>query len=197
MNEKLFVGLTFRSDDILSKKVTGFRKRFDPNFTKSSFPHMSLLAPFEVASSDLKRIKEELQEELDTFFFGQSDPLKLSFTGVNFVQTKKHNLLYLNPSYSADLEHCMELIQDIATSYIPKNIKYKPNPKQFLPLGSFKHDEPLFEVMNAIKAEFEENSDLTITGISLFRKKHGVWSTEEKLVSFQGTKENVLQFQRA
>ena len=51
--------------------------------------------------------------------------------------------------------------------------------------------------MDAIKAEFEENSDLTITGISLFRKKHGIWSTEEKLVSFERTKESVLQFQRA
>lgn len=197
MNEKLFVGLTFRSDDILSKKVIGFRKRFDPNFNKSSFPHMSLLAPFEVAANDLDRIKEELQEELDTFFFGQDSALKLSFTGVNFVQTKKHNILYLNPSYSADMEHCMELIQDIATSYIPRNIKYKPNPKQFLPLGSFKDTDPLIEVMGAIKDEFENNSELTITGISLFRKKHGVWTTEESLVSFQGTKESVLQFQRA
>jgi hypothetical protein len=197
MNEKLFVGLTFRSDDILSKKVTGFRKRFDPNFTKASFPHMSLLAPFEINSKDLVRVKEELQEELDTFFFGQDSPLKLSFTGVNFVQTKKHNILYLNPNFSADLEHCMELIQDIAISHIPRNVKYKPNPKQFLPLGCFKEDDPLAEVMDAIRSEFEENSDLTITGISLFRKKHGVWSAEEKLVSFQGTKESVLQFQRA
>ena len=121
MNEKLFVGLTFRSDCTLSKKVEGFRKRFDPNYTKSSFPHMSLLAPFEVNAFDLNRCKEELQEELDTFFFGQDSPLKLSFTGVNFVQTKKHNLLYLNPSFSADLEHCMELIQDICVSHIPRN----------------------------------------------------------------------------
>ena len=195
MNEKLFVGLTFRSDCTLSKKVEGFRKRFDPKYTKSSFPHMSLLAPFEVQSRDLERCKEELQEELDTFFFGQDSPLKLSFTGVNFVQTKKHNLLYLNPAFTPDLEHCMELIQDICTSHIPRNFKYKPNPKQFLPLGSFKESEPLVEIMDAIKDEFEDNSEMTITGIALFRKKHGVWAVEEKLISFQGTRDKFLHFE--
>lgn len=195
MNEKLFVGLNFRSDCILSKKIDGFRKRFDPKYTKASFPHMSMLAPFEIEARELSSLKDELKEELDTFFFGQDSPLKLSFTGVNFIQSKKHNILYLNPSYTADLEHCMELVQDICTSFLPRNFKYKPNPKQFLPLGSFKESDPLSEVMSAIKDEFENNSELTITGISLYRKKHGVWMSEEKLISFKNTKDTFLQYQ--
>ncbi len=197
MTEKLFVGLTFRSDCTLSRKIDGFRKRFDPKYNMASFPHMSLLAPFEINKKDLNHCKDELKEELDTFFFGQDAPLKLSFTGVNFIQTRKSNVLYLNPAYTADLEFCMELVQDICTSLIPRNIKYKPNPKQFLPLGSFKDSDPLIDVMDAIKAEFEDNSELTITGINLYRKKHGIWSVEETLVSFKNTKDSVLQYQRA
>jgi len=195
MNEKLFVGLTFRSDDNLARKIEGFRKRFDHNYTKASFSHMSLLAPFELHAKDLESCKEELKEELDSFFFGQETPLKLSFTGVNFLQTKKNNILYLNPEFSPDLEHCMDLVRDICTSFIPRNIKYKANPKQFLPLGSFKQTDPLVEIMDAIKLEFENNSDLTITGISLFRKKYGIWTTEENLISFENTKDAFLQYQ--
>ena len=197
MNEKLFVGLTFRSADNLSKKIEGFRKRFDPKYTKSSFPHMAMLAPFEVNSNDLQRLKDELKEELETFFFGQLDPLTLSFTGVNFSQTKKDTILYLNPSYTADLEHCMELVQDICIGLIPRNIKYKPNPKQFLPLGVFKESKSLRDVMEAIRSEFEENSELSVTGISLFRKKHGVWTAEEKLISFKRYRDNFLQYESA
>lgn len=197
MNEKLFVGLTFRSDCNLSRKIDGFRKRFDPKYTQNSFPHMSLLAPFEICKTDLDDLKEQLKEELDTFFYGTDTTPKLAFTGVNFLQSKKYNLLYLNPDFSADFEYCMELVQEICKSFIPRSIKYKPNPKQFLTLGRFKESDPLFEVMDAIKEEFSSNSELTLTGVSLFRKKFGIWHLEEQLVSFGKTQDKFLQYQIA
>ena len=197
MNEKLFVGLTFRSDCNLSRKIDGFRKRFDPKYTQHSFPHMSMLAPFEVRKSDLDELKEQLKEELDTFYYGEQVAPILAFTGVNFIQTKKFNILYLNPDFTPDFEHCMELVQEICEGFIPRNIKYKPNPKQFLPLGSFKESDPLFEVMDAIKEEFSSNSELTLTGISLFKKKFGVWHLEEQLISFGKTQDKFLHYQIA
>lgn len=196
-HEKLFVGLTFRSDCNLSRKIDGFRKRFDPKYKQHSFPHMSMLAPFEIQASNLEDLKEELKEELETFFYGQETAPKLAFTGVNFVQSKKWNTLYLNPTYTSDLDYCMELVTDICKSFIPRSIKYKPNPKQFLPLGHFKEDEPLFEVLDAIREEFSSNSELTITGISLFKKKFGIWNIEEQLVSFNNSKDKFLHSHEA
>lgn len=194
MTEKLFVGLTFRTDSSLSKKIDSFRRRFDPKYRTHSFPHMSMLAPFDIEARDLKTIKEELKEEVESFFFGHDEPLKLGFKGVDILQTKKFNLLYLNPDYDANLQHCMELVYDICRAFIPRNLKYKPNPKQFLPLGRFQSIDPLDDIFTLVKEEFSSNSELTITGITLFRKKHGVWTTEEEIISFEETKDSFLQF---
>lgn len=193
MTEKLFVGLTFRADSILSKKIDSFRRRFDPKYRSHSFPHMSMLAPFDIESSNLKNLKEELKEEIESFFFGHDEPLKLGFKGVDVLQNKKHNLLYLNPNYDANLLHCMELVLDICKSFIPRNIKYKPNPKQFLPLGRFNALDPMDTVLELVKEEFSSNGELTITGVDLFRKKSGVWNCEESLISFKETKDSFLQ----
>ena len=185
MTEKLFVGFTFRDDGNLSRKIDSFRRRFDPKYQSHAFPHMSMLAPFEVMPIDLQNLKEELKEEIDTFFFGHENALKLGFKGVDILQSKKYNLLYLNPHYDATLEHCMELVLDICKSFIPRNIKYKPNPRQFLPLGKFQSRESLENVIDVIKDEFSVNSEITIEGISLFRKKQGIWSVESNLISFE------------
>lgn len=193
MTEKLFVGLTFRTDSSLSKKIESFRRRFDPKYRSHSFPHMSMLAPFDIEGRDLAGLKEELKEEIESFFFGHDEPLRLGFTGVDILQNKKFNVLYLNPAYDANLDHCMELVHDICKAFIPRNIKYKPNPKQFLPLGKFQAIDPMDAILDVVKDEFSSNSELTITGISLYRKKNGVWSSEEQLISFNETKDSFLQ----
>lgn len=193
MTDKLFVGLTFRADSSLSKKIDSFKRRFDPKYRTHSFLHMSMLAPFEIEAWDLKVLKEELKEELESFFFGHNEPLKLGFTGVDILQSKKMNMLYLNPSYDANLEHCMELVNDICKAFIPRNIKYRPNAKQFLPLGKFQAMDPMDAILDVVKSEFNSISELTITGIALYRKRNGVWSTEEQLMSFEETKDSFLQ----
>lgn len=88
----------------------------------------------------------------------------------------------------------MELVYDICRAFIPRNLKYKPNPKQFLPLGRFQAIDPLEEIFELVKEEFSSNSELTITGITLFRKRSGVWAQEEELISFEETKDSFLQF---
>ena len=193
MTQKLFVGLTFRADSSLSKKIDSFRRRFDPKYRSHSFPHMSMLAPFDIEARDLASLKEELKEEIESFFFGHDEPFRLGFTGVDILQSKKFNVLYLNPAYSANLDHCMELVHDICRVFIPRNIKYKPNPKQFLPLGKFQAMDPMDAILDVVKDEFSSNSELTITGISLYRKKNGIWSEEESLISFDETKDSFLQ----
>lgn len=155
-----------------------------------------MLAPFQIMKSDLTNLKEELKEEVESFFFGHDTDagLKLGFKGVEIQQNKKYNILYLNPDYDANLEHCMELVLDICRSFIPRNIKYQANPKQFLPLGKFQCRESIESVLAIIKDEFSTNSELTIEGISLFRKKNNVWSVESTLVSFNSLVENSESF---
>lgn len=194
MTQKLFVGLTFRADSTLSKKIDSFRRRFDPKYRSHAFPHMSMLAPFDVMEQDVNALKEELKEEIESFFFGHTESVKLGFKGVDILQTKKFNMLYLNPNYDATLEHCMELVLDICRSFIPRNIKYKPNPKQFLPLGRFNALDPMDAVFDLVKEEFSSNSELSIEGITLFRKKNGIWVSEDQLISFEESKESFLQF---
>ena len=105
---------------------------------------MSLLAPFEVRESDKYDLIEILKEECDTFFHGNSFP-KLSFTGIDIFEHKRKKILFLNPFYDPDLEYCSEMIKDICKDYVPKQIKYKDNKKQFLPLGTFVNENELCE----------------------------------------------------
>ncbi len=195
MLSKFFVALNFRSDSALSRKIDGFKKRFDPKYRQRSFPHMALLAPFEVNKSDSDSLCGELKEELESFFYGHSAPLKLAFTGAGIFQNKKQNIVYLNPSYCPDLEFCSDLVLDICKSFVPHNVKYRPNEKQFLPLGQFFAAEDMSDVLEQIKLEFSLNSELTIEGISIYEQLSGNWVKREDLISFENTADSFLQLQ--
>lgn len=195
MLSKMFVALNFRPDSSLSRKIDGFKKRYDPKYRQRSFPHMALLAPFEVANKDVENLCGELKEELETFFYGHSAALKLAFTGVGIFQSKRNNVVYLNPAYTADMEFCSDLVLDICKSFIPVNIKYRPNERQFLPLGYFTLMDNMIEVIDQLKMEFSLNSELTIEGISLYEERSGTWIKRENLISFENTEDSFLQLQ--
>lgn len=192
---KLFVALNFRPDSSLSRKIDGFKKRYDPKYRQRAFPHMALLAPFEVKERDAEDLEGELKEELESFFYGHHSPLKLGFTGVGIFQSKRQNVVYLNPHYSSDLEFCADLVLDICRSFVPASIKYKPNERQFLPLGYFSALDNMTDVIDQIKMEFTRNSELTIEGISLYEQRGGNWVKRENLISFENTIDGFLQLQ--
>ena len=64
---KLFVGFDFGNDSLLARKITGFRKRFDPKYKSYSFAHMAMMAPFVSLDHQAKDLAETLKEELETF----------------------------------------------------------------------------------------------------------------------------------
>ena len=195
MLSKLFVAFNFRADSSLSRKIDGFKKRYDPKYRQRSFSHMALLAPFEINPSEIGHLSAELKEELESFFYGHHNPLKLAFTGVGIFQSKRNNVVYLNPAYSPDLEFCSDLVFDICKSFIPSKIKYKQNEQQFLPLGYFSLLDNMMEVIEQIKMEFSRNSELTIEGIALYEQKNGSWVKKENLISFENTEDSFLQLQ--
>jgi 2'-5' RNA ligase len=175
---KFFVSLNFRADSALSKKIDGFKKRYDPKYRQRSFPHMALLKPFEIQPKDKTTMIEELKEELETFFYGHGS-LKLGFKGVGVFQHKRSHVVHLNPVFNEDLEHCQELVLDICKSFIPLNMKYRPNESQFLPLGYFDDHLSLIEVLEQVKLEFSRNSELSIESISLNEYVNGQWNRVE------------------
>ncbi|MDH5414970.1 MAG: 2'-5' RNA ligase family protein, partial [Flavobacteriaceae bacterium] len=189
---KFFVGLNFSSDGLLSRKITGFRQRFDPKYNHYSFAHMSMLAPFEVHDQDRQDLIETLKEEMDTFFYEKKETPKLAFTGVGVYEYKRRKLLYLNPLYCSDLNFCSEVVLDICKSFIPRTVRYKENKRQFLPLGIFTYDTDLHSVMTHAKTEFENNSELSIESISLYENKMGIWVEREVLVNFEESESRFL-----
>tara|TARA_B100001971_G_C18268008_1_gene596090 strand:- start:26103 stop:26756 length:654 start_codon:yes stop_codon:yes gene_type:complete len=191
---KYFVSLNFRSDSALSKKIDGFKKRYDPKYRQRAFAHMSLLRPFEISAIDRNSLVDELKEEIDTFFFGHTST-KLGFRGVGVFQHKRSNVVYLMPDFSDDLLHLQELVLDICKSFIPFNIKYKPNDFQFLPLGYFDDVFSLTDVMEQAKLEFTKNSELSIESINLYEQVNGQWNKVETLIEFENSGDTFLQLQ--
>ena len=194
---KLFVGFNFTPEGLLSRKVTGFRKRFDPKYNQYGFPHMAMLAPFEIHDNDVVDLTETLKEELDSFFYDNKTMPRLDFAGIGVYEHNKKKLLYLNPNFDIDLGYCSEVVLEICKSFIPKTIRYKENARQFLPLGIFYNMKDMFEVMEHAKVEFENNSPLPIESISLYEKKFGIWVEKEVLVSFVENETHFLQMNHA
>lgn len=190
---KLFVALNFSSDGLLSRKITGFRKRFDPKYNHYNFAHMAALAPFQVEESQVEDLIETLKEEIDSFFYGNTDRPKIGFTGLGIYEHKRKNILYLNPLLDNDLIFCSEMILDICKSFIPKSIKYKENKKQFLPLGVFGNIQDLQTVLEHAKEEFTNYSELPIESISLYENRMGIWTEKETLVNFEENQGGFLQ----
>lgn len=190
---KLFVALNFSNSGLLSRKITGFRKRFDPNYNKYSFPHMAMLAPFEIEDKEVVDLQDTLKEEMETFFYGNSTTPKLTFAGIGVHEHKRNKILYLNPQYDADLNYCSEIVLDICTSYIPRQVHYRPNKQQFLPLGYFGNVRELHDVMAHAQVEFKNNSSLPIDSISLYQSRYGVWFEKDVLIDFEENETTFLQ----
>lgn len=189
---KLFVGFDFAENSLLARKVTGFRKRFDPKYKHYSFAHMAMLAPFEALDYQAKDLVETLKEELETFFYGSSDMPKLGFTGLGVYKQKRKNILYLNPHYDVDMEHCLEFVQDLCMACMAPGIKYKANKVQFLPLGYFNRENELNIVMEQAKAEFANYGEIPVESISLYEKKGNEWLKRETLINFESKESHFL-----
>ncbi len=190
---QLFVAINFREETLLSQKIAGFRKRFDPKYRTYCFFHMALLAPFETLDKEVPSLIETLKEELESFYYDEVKAPMMSFTGVDVYSHNKKNILYLNPYYDINLGYCSEIILDICKSYISPNSKYKPNKKQFLPLGYFSNKEELSKILEQVQLEFQSNGELEIESISLYEKKFGLWFEKETLLSFEKNQASFLQ----
>jgi hypothetical protein len=139
MNTKFFLGLTFYPDNSFSKNIESFRSRFDTKYQTNPYLHLPIVPPFEIEVTEVKKLQQELVEELESFFFENTANHVLKFAGLDVHEYKKNKILYLNPIIEEELALCQESVFAICQSYISDREKkmkedqlkqrgYDPNP---------------------------------------------------------------------
>jgi 2'-5' RNA ligase len=192
MNSKLFVGLTFYPENSFAKNIESFRSRYDSKFQTNPELHLPIVPPFEVEVTEVKKLKQELVEELESFFFENTADHSLSFTGLDVQEHKKNKILYLNPLIEEELSLCQESLFDICKSYNADREKRMKDKKAFLTIGRFNDPLDLHAGIDQAKREFQEFTSLAYASICLFSKNNGVWYREADLVSFDRPSSTLL-----
>lgn len=189
---KLFVGLTFYSDNSFSRNIESFRSRFDSKYQSNPYLHVPIVPPFEIEPSQLKTLEDELIEELECFYFENVSNHTLKFTGLNVHEYKKNKILYINPVVDEELSMCQESLFSICKSYVDRNKRMKDK-KSFLTIGRYHEVLDLHMAIELAQKEFHEFTALPFESICLFSKNNGNWYREADLVSFDRPSTNLLQ----
>ncbi len=192
MHTKLFVGLTFYSDNSFSKNIESFRSRFDTKCLSTPYLHLPIIPPFEIEQSEVKKLGEELVEELESFFFENTANHNLNFTGLDVHEYSKNKILYLNPVIEEELLFCQESLFSICQSYLDREKKMKDK-KTFLTIGRFSDPLELHSAIEMAKREFQEFTSLPFQSICLFSKNKDMWYREADLITFDKPTNALLQ----
>ncbi len=194
MKTKFFVGLTFFSDNSFAKSIDSFRSRFDDKYQKNPYLFLPIVPPFEVDVPEIKKLKQELVEELESFYFDNLTNHTMKFTGMDVHEYKKEKLIYLNPIVEEDLAFCQESLFSICQSYITdREKKMKDSKKPFLTIGRYLEVSDLHSSIDLARREFPEFTALPFESICLFSKNNGVWYREADLLSFEKPSDKFLQ----
>lgn len=193
MVTKLFLGLTFFSDNSFAKNIESYRKRFDSKYQTNPYLHLPIVPPFEIEVTEVKKLKQELIEELESFFFENTENHALNFTGLDVHEYKKNKILFLNPHIEEELALCQESVFSICQSYITDREKKMKNSKTFLTIGRYNDSPDLHSSIELARQEFQEFTSLPFESICLFSKNNGIWYREADLVSFDKPANTFLQ----
>ncbi len=194
MNSKLFVGLTFFSENSFAKNIESFRSRFDTKFQSNPYLHLPIIPPFEIEVTEVKKLAQELVEELESFYFDNTANHSLKFTGLDVHEYKKNKILFLNPVIEDELAFCQESLFSICQSYITDREKrLKEDKKTFLTIGRYSDSPELHSSIDLARREFQEFTSLPFQSICLFSKNKDVWYREADLLSFEKPTDALLQ----
>ncbi len=193
MKTKLFLGLTFYPENSFAKNIESFRSRFDTKYQNNPYLHLPIVPPFEVEVTDMTQLQQELVEELESFFFENTQNHALKFTGLDVKEHKKNKFLFLNPILGEELLFCQESLFSICQSYIHEHDKKLKDKKTFLTIGRFIGDLDLHSSIDLAQKEFQEFTALPYQSICLFSKNNGVWYREADLMSFERPVDTLLQ----
>lgn len=196
---QLFIGLTFRQNHLLYKKIDSFRKRFDEKFTRSDILQMTLIPPFKmdgITMFELQDIIEDLSDDLDTHLSCCDIPCEVDFNGFDF-QSGRKGIVFLKPSIPVDIFHCQENLSESVKGHGGVFNKHKNLAKSFsndlqtfLPIGRSTDMELLKQAVDKAQIEFAQPFSLTAKDVVLFEKLPGQWIPRRVLFSFAETGEN-------
>ncbi len=190
---KFFVGLTFFSENSFAKNIESYRSRFDSKYHSNPYLHLPIVPPFEIEVTEVKKLKQELVEELEAFYFENTKHHVLSFTGLDVHEYKKNKILYLNPQIEEELSLCQESLFSICQSYITDRTKKMKDSKTFLTIGRYHEIPDLHLSIELARQEFQEFTCLPYESFCLFSKNNGIWYREADLVSFDRPTNTFLQ----
>jgi len=196
---KVFLGLTFYSDNSFAKNIQHYRKRFDEKYPILTPLHLAIVPPFEMETSEIKSLSMELIEELDSFYFENLSHHSLQFTGLGVHEYKKNKLLYLNPIFDEEFLLCQESLISICNSHLEeRDKKIKESQKTFLTIGRFQDATNLHLGIEEAQKDFSEFTALPFKSICLFTKttanwSQANWSQEADLITFEKPVEKFLQ----
>ena len=195
MNTKYFLGLTFYPDNSFCKNIDSFRSRFDPKYHSNPDLHLAMVPPFELEVAEMKKLKLELVEELEGFFFENTANHVLGFSGLDVHEYKRNKILYLNPILDEEFLLCQESLFSICQSYIgDREKKMKDSAKKsFLTIGRYQDPMELHTSIEMAKSEFQEFTSLAYQSMCLFSKSNGIWYREADLVTFEKPTKAFLQ----
>jgi 2'-5' RNA ligase len=193
MLTKFFVGLTFFSDNSFAKNIESYRSRFDTKYQTNPYLHVPIVPPFEIEVAEVKKLKQELVEELESFYYENTEHHVLNFSGLDVHEYKKNKILFLNPKMEEELSLCQESLFSICQSYIPDREKRMKDKKMFLTIGRYHDCIDLHSSIDLAKKEFQEFTTLPYESICLFSKNNGVWYREADLISFDRPTNSLLQ----
>jgi 2'-5' RNA ligase len=186
MNSKYLLALTFFSNNSFAKTIESYRSRFDSKYSANPYLHVPIVPPFEIEVTEVKKLKQELIEELESFYFENTENHVLNFTGLDVQEHRKNKIIFLRPVIDEELALCQESLFSICQSYINDREKRMKDPaKTVLTIGRSHDVLELHSSINQAKIEFQDFTTLAFESISLFSKNNGVWNREEALVSFK------------
>jgi hypothetical protein len=189
MKMKTFIGATFH-DDYNTRKVDDFRRRFDPKYESQKILHMSLFSPFWIEDNEFYEMTEVIEDEIDNFFFEQSNFLNLTFTGLDCHKANGSEILYLKPMMEENLTHCIESMHSIVQTFIHEpQFKTKVG-KSFLPLGRFLDHHQLQTAIEFCQNELTFPLNMRVKSISIFTKRNGFWIEKERVKQFDNNINN-------
>lgn len=182
---KIFVGLTFAEDNFFARKIQSFRGRYDEKILSNPSVFMPLVPPFEIPVTSLSSLEDEISEELEGFFFGHEGDQSVQFTGIDVHTHAKTSLLYLNPEEQTDLFHCKESLLQICSDYVEDRQKRPKADKNFLTIGRFHDPASLHASLQVAQVEFQDCTELPVSGFCLFQKNQGIWYQQRSLYDFK------------
>jgi hypothetical protein len=193
MLTKLFVGLTFFEDNHFAKKIQSYRGRYDEKLLTNPTVFMPLVPPFEIPTTELASLQDEIVEEMEAFFPGDQDSLSLGFTGIDVYTRARKMTLYLHPQELTDLSHCAEALTQICRDHVELR-EHRPSEKDkgFLTIGRFTDPVALTDAMTVAQREFQDCTALPVKGVCLFQKHNGVWFQQADLYRFDQADESSM-----